>query len=110
MNTEDLIEIKDVYEKLRFYIKNMDLSNPIEICEKMFNSIDGKILHTRKSKNTINISGEIQGYTIERLLMNDNIRHDLEILAEDLTMAYWRKQMNRKEYTTMDLIKAIQNI
>lgn len=113
-DNQDLIKAKEVYSKLVSMSKNFDNdnNNSLEnLVKDMFNFVDGKLDRFRVYSSSIELNGEVNGYTIQRSIFYDSVVNDLCILSEDLTMAYWRTSLNHKtEYTTMELIKEIKKL
>lgn len=113
-NNQDLIKTKEVYNKLISMSKSFDddNNNSLETLVKdMFNFVDGKLDRFRVYSSSIELNGEVKGYTIQRSIFYDNVVNNLCILSEDLTMAYWRTSLNHKtEYTTMQLIEEIKKL
>ena len=106
---KELQEIKEVYNKLNFIIKSTVEEGPEIVCNKLFREVEGKLYRCRSERNAIVIDGDVDGYTITRTILFDSVISDLMSLAEDLTMAYWRKKMNKDTYNTIELIRAIQS-
>ena len=106
---KELWEIKEVYDKLNFIAKSAVEDGPETACNKLFREVEGKLYHCRSERNATVIDGEVDGYTITRTILFDSIISDLLSLAEDLTMAYWRKKMNKNTYNTIELVRAIQS-
>lgn len=106
---KELQEIKEVYNKLNFIIKSTVEEGPETVYNKLFREVEGKLYRCRSERNATVIDGDVDGYTITRTILFDSIISDLMSLAEDLTMAYWRKKMNKDTYNTIELIRAIQS-
>lgn len=114
-NNKDLIKAKEVYNRLVIMSKNFDNDNNNNSLENlvkdMFNFVDGKLDRFRVYSSSIELNGEVKGYTIQRNIFYDSVVNNLCSLSEDLTMAYWRTSLNHKtEYTTMQLIEEIKKL
>ena len=114
-DNQDLIKAKEVYSRLVSMSKsfdNDDNKNSLKnLVKDMFNFVDGKLDRFRVYSSSIELNGEVKGYTIQRSIFYDSVVNDLCILSEDLTMAYWRTSLNHKtEYTTMQLIEEIKKL
>lgn len=85
---------------------NLDVKDNIS---KAFSDIGGTVSVRARTNSYIEYSGKLGDYRIAGSVSMNNLKGDLNRLAEDLTMAYYRVKLGGELYNTSTLLKMIRN-
>ena len=120
-NEEQLmLDCLEVFRRLNNIIQDKD-SDEFEVVgkdtvTKLFHAVDGKVNFKSSNERAINFDGFVAhmsdktSYTISGVILYNMVLSGFNILAENLTMAYYKMHDGNRRYNTSELIKILKRM